>query len=185
MWLEQLRRDLRYSLRTLVKSPGFTAVIVLTLALGIGANAALFSVVSGVLVRPLPFRDPGQLVLIEAWRDFVGQARRANYSLIDTDTWRHASVFESIALVAAARWALSGDGVSEMVGVGIVTDGFFETLDGRVVLGRPLGPTDTESPRVVISRRLWQRQYGKFQRFSDAASASITDPILYRDWSGG
>ena len=159
VWLEQLTQDTRYACRGLIKTPSFTAAAVLTLALGIGANAALFSVVYGVLLRPLPFEDPERLVLIEAWQDFEGQARRTSYSPSDLDQWRQPNVFDSLALAATDSRPLAGDGFSEIVTVGIVTDGFFEALAGRMVLGRPLGPDDQTSPRAVISHELWQRRY--------------------------
>jgi putative ABC transport system permease protein len=161
--VEILFSELRHAMRSLRRSPGFTLVAVLTLALGIGANTALFSIVYGVLLRPLEYRDADRLVAITAEREYSGQSRLvpANFSLPDLAVWQaRARSFESMAMSRGANAALAGEGGIEVVDVAAVTSSFFSTIDGRFVLGRPLGPADDRSPVVVISRRLWQRRFG-------------------------
>ena len=163
LWLDAFVQDLRYAARSLWKSPGFATAAILTLALGIGANAAIFSVVYGVLIRPLPYHDAGRLVQFRTERDFVGRPRsvQTNFSLTDLDQWRQLSPsLESVALDAAWNGVLSDANGTEAVSVDIVSDAFFSTVGGRVALGRLLGAADDSSPVVVISHRLWQRRYG-------------------------
>src|SRR5882762_1798353 len=97
MWLDDLRRDMQYALRTLRRSPGFTAVVVLTIALGIGANTAIFSVVQAVLLRPLPYRDPDRLVMV--WE--ADQKKGANHIQVSAPNysdWREQNeAFEEMA----------------------------------------------------------------------------------------
>ena len=133
-----LLEDLRYALRQLRKSPAFTMVAVLTLALGIGANTAIFSVVNGVLLRPLPFKDPGRLVQI--WHvppaaSFPGMTRfsvsPANY--LDWQNQNH--VFENMAIYGYHGFTLSGSHPEQVI-TSAVSSGFFETLGVQPMLGR-------------------------------------------------
>src|ERR1700739_1173223 len=133
-----LLQDLNYALRQLRKSPAFTIVAALTLALGIGANTAIFSVVNGVLLRPLPFKDPGRLVQI--WhvppaKSFPGMTRfsvsPANY--LDWQNQNH--VFENMAIYGYHGFTLSGS-PPEQVNASAVSSGFFETLGVQPMLGR-------------------------------------------------
>jgi putative ABC transport system permease protein len=160
---DELRQDLRYAGRTLIRTPSVSIIMILTLALGIGANTALFSVVYGLLVRPLPYRDADRLVQFYTERDFSGRARPVptNFSLVNLEQWRQVPrSLESVALVASSRGAVSFDSGSEAVGVATVTGDFFSTLGGRTVVGRPLAATDDQSPLVVISEGLWRRRFG-------------------------
>jgi putative ABC transport system permease protein len=161
--MDAVRRDIRYALRTLGRSPAFTSVAVLTLALGIGATTAIFSVIYGVLLRPLPYGDADRLVRIDASRNFYGDpAANWNYSYIDLEDWQTRSrSFESIAFMRGAYFALSGDGRSEQVFGAAVSGDFFVTVPGTFVLGRPLMPGDDESSVAVISERLWNSRYAR------------------------
>lgn len=153
-------QDLRYAARGLTKNPAFTAVTVLTLALGIGANTAIFSVVHGVVLRPLPYHDPERLLVIQAERENAGTRQRADYSISDLAEWEQNSrSLESLALVASNVFALASADGSEMLNGATVSPAFFSTLSGRFVLGRPLGLDDDLSPVVVISERLWRRRF--------------------------
>src|SRR2546425_6177707 len=110
--------DLRYALRSLRQSPGFTLAAILTLALGIGANTAFFSLVYGVLFRPLDYRDPDRLVAIVAERQFAGRPRNepANFSLPNLEIWQaRTRSFESIAMSAG-----SSAGLTTRAGLGVV-----------------------------------------------------------------
>ncbi|HEY3236829.1 MAG TPA: ABC transporter permease, partial [Polyangiaceae bacterium] len=157
--------DFRYAFRRLLRNPGFTAVVVLTLALGIGATTAIFSLINVALIRALPFPDSDKLVAI--WADNPG--RRLGFpvappSNADVAEWRRRT--ESFARITAfsPRSADLADGSdSERVGAAGVTAGFFETLGVAPVLGRTLSP-DEEAPGgppvALISHRLWLRRFG-------------------------
>ena len=162
---ENMIEDIRYGLRVLRKSPGFTAVAVLTLALGIGANTAIFSVVNAVLFRPLPFRDPGRLMVV--WhtppqKSFPGVTKfvvsPANY--LD---WRDQNhVFEQMSAVGFGKFNLTGMGQPESVEGRAVSADFFSVLGVQPVLGREfLGEEDQpgHSNVVVISHEFWQTHF--------------------------
>ena len=108
--METLWQDLRYGFRTFAKSPGFAAVVVLTLALGIGANTAMFSVVHGVLLRPLPIRDPGRVVVLHDQFPQLNLPRTPVSVLQFRDYSAHANVFESTALLRHMNFNLTGAG---------------------------------------------------------------------------
>jgi putative ABC transport system permease protein len=162
VWLEQLLEDLRFGLRMLRKNPGFTAVAVLTLALGIGANTALFSVVNGVLLRPLPYRDPNSLVVIS----LLNNKTQEIFPLCDADflDWRAQNQsFAAVAAFSDNRFNITGPGVPEQVLGDVVTADFFSILGVTPVLGRTFLPDEDQQagPRlVVLSYGLWQNRYG-------------------------
>ena len=158
-----LLQDIRYALRILAKAPGFTLAAVLTLALGIGANVAMFSVVYGVLLKPLPYREPDRLVLIRAEVDYVGANRPVPVTVQSKDlvTWQRS--FDAVAAPAfydAGIVALSGDNGSEVLDSAVVSGGFFSTMGGPFAAGRPLGAADDAWPSAVISERLAERLFG-------------------------
>jgi predicted permease len=152
--------DCRYGLRQFRKNPGFTAVAVLTLALGIGANTAIFSVVNGVLLRPLPFRDPSRLVLI---------AEESSFSVISTSyenylDWRDQShSFESMEATRGGTITLTGAGEPERLNVRMATAGLFPMLGINALIGRTfLSEEDRPggTPVALLSYGLWQRRFG-------------------------
>lgn len=161
-----LFHDIRYALRQLRKSPGFTAIALLTLALGIGANTAIFSVVNGVLLRPLPFHDPAKLVRV--WhvppaKSFPGittfAVSAANY--LDWQNQNH--VFEQMAIYTYRGFTLTGSATPEQVDACAVSPEFFQTLSVQPMLGRVLLPEENQPARsnvVVLSHRLWQEHFG-------------------------
>src|SRR5436190_2443058 len=120
--------DLLYAWRMLRKTPGVSAVAIATLALGIGANTAIFSVINAVLIEPLPFRDPSRLVVL--WEEYSRRPGRANVvGPANYIRWRErATSFESMSAFTALRGNLTGAGAPEELAVHIVTTGFFETL---------------------------------------------------------
>ena len=158
-----LIQDLRYGLRTLAKNPGFTAVAVLTLALGIGANTAIFSVVDAVLLRPLPYPEPDRLFTVYQTlpRD---PAQNTGVSYPNYLDWTQQNrVFESIAAVRGNSLALSGQGEPTYIETGSVTANYFEVLRARPLLGRTLQPSDDAldaNPAVVMSETLWRARFG-------------------------
>jgi putative ABC transport system permease protein len=167
--MERFWKDLQYATRTLLKKPGFTLVVLLTLALGIGANTAIFSVVSAVILRPLPFREPEQLVNI--WEGRAGTVYRrgeeSRFIYVRPGTfhdWREQSQsFQSMASYSWRTMLLTGRDKAEMLWANHVTEGFFETLGTRAELGRTFSADDygPGAGRVVIlSHKLWRSRFG-------------------------
>src|SRR5918995_2923692 len=140
--METLLRDLKYGFRSLIKRPGFAAIAIITLALGIGANTAIFSVVNAVLLRPLPFADPNRLAMV--WEDatFAGFPRNtpapANY--VDWETQTQS--FADMAAIVEWTFNLTGDGDPERVSTYLVTANFFPLLGVPPALGRVFTPDD-------------------------------------------
>lgn len=161
-WFQQIGQDLRYAFRTSRKNPGFTAVVILTLAIGIGANTGIFSIAYGILLRPLPYEHADRLVLVEAEHDVRGarQPVRAFFALADLETFRARASFGSTAFYATDVGAFSTSAATERIDFATVSASFFSTVRGRMKLGRPLGPSDDLTPSIVISERLWQRVFG-------------------------
>ena len=160
--LETLIQDLKFGARTLLKSRGFALVAVLTLAVGIGANTAIFSVVEAVLLRALPYRDADRLVVL--WENNLRRNRPHNVvnpgNLLD---WREqASSFEGVAGFADQRFNLTGAGEPEEVAGQAATSNLFQVLGAQAALGRTLLPGDETAGQsvVVISHGLWQRSFG-------------------------
>ena len=155
-------RDVRYGLRLLVKSPGFSTVALLTLAIGIGATTAMFSVVNGVLLRPLPFKDPGRLVLIkERLPKLV--PRPVTIRAFDVDKYeRENTSFESVAGYLPTDFDLTGHGMPQKV-AGLRTGGsLFSLLGVEPLLGRGFTAKDDhpDSYLAVVSYRFWKQQLG-------------------------
>jgi putative ABC transport system permease protein len=158
-WLDALGQDVRYSWRRLVRSPGFTAVAVITLGLGIGANSAIFSVVNTVLLSPLPYAESDRLVGI-----FSVLTEPTVMSGPDfMDIRDQASVFEGLAAYDTETRTLTGAGDAERVPVGAVTPGFFEVLRVRPVLGRTFRPEEMEPGHervALLSHGFWLERFG-------------------------
>jgi predicted permease len=155
-------QDLRYVLRTLKQSPAFVTISVLTLALGIGANLAIFTVVNAVLLQPLPFRDPDRIVRI--FDDLGGAgAKDVGTSVPELEDLQRSGVFEQISVIYPASQALSGgDGVERIEFLG-TSPSYFELLGARPALGRIYTQSEWEPgclDGVVISDGLWKRQFG-------------------------
>jgi putative ABC transport system permease protein len=155
-----LMQDLRYVLRSLAKAPGFTAIVLLTLALGIGANTAIFTVLNAVLLRPLPFADSDRLVAI---RETFGQGFEGSVAGPNVVDWRTRShSFSGMLAFRASSRALVGDGEPEQVFTAMVSADFFRTLGVPPALGR--GFADGEDQGVgtvaVLSDGLWRSRYG-------------------------
>lgn len=161
--MDALLWDIRQAVRAAINAPGFALSAILTLALGIGVNVAMFSVVYGVLLRPLPYRDADQLVTARPEVNYTGTHRPTPIFVQwgEMKSWQRP--FDSLstaAFYATEVTALSGDNGAEVLDSAVVSDTFFSTLDGPFIAGRPLGPGDDASPAVVISDRLAQRLFG-------------------------
>lgn len=162
-------QDLRYALRTLKNSPAFTAVAVLTLALGIGANAAVFSVVNSVLIRPLAYRTGDRLVVVSHYYpkiDITAGVSAPAY-LYYRDSNR---VFENLAAFRFVDTTLTGNGEAERLRGLLVTPNFFDTFGSAPILGRSFTADDAVPGKdgvVVLSHGLWQRRFGGDRRVID------------------
>jgi predicted permease len=159
--MESLIQDLKYAARVLLKSPGFVLIAVLTLALGIGANTALFSVVNGVLLRPLPFPRADELVILSE--------KSANFDSFSIsypnflDWQRSNSSFASLAAYRGDDFSITGSGEAERVRVGMVSASFFQILGVNPARGRLFTSDDDRlgtAPVAIITAGLWQRKFG-------------------------
>jgi putative ABC transport system permease protein len=167
LWLQPQRledkmlQDLRFSLRMLLKNPGFSLLAILMLALGIGANTALFSVVNAVVLQPLPFGEPERLVWI--WGAFQ-QGDRASVSPPDFLDYRAQNrSFEEFAAMRFASFNLTGTSEPERLQGARVTPNFFRTLGVQPILGRDFLPEEEEAGRdvnVIVSEGVWRRHFG-------------------------
>src|ERR1043166_245959 len=164
-WIEHFGQDLGYAARALRKNPGFTAVAVLTLALGIGANTAIFSIVDAVLLRALPFPEPDRLVMIWESDRALEKSRVSDGNFVDWQ--KQNNVFEAIGFSPA--WGgsrefnvVSSDGTERVSGA-YVSSGFFSALGVRPAIGRAFLPDEDERDRsavAILSDRFWKRRFG-------------------------
>ena len=161
--METLIQDVRYGLRTLLKNRGFTVVAVLALALGIGANTAIFSVVNAAMIRPLPFKNSDQLVMV--WEHNRVRARPQNViSPANYLDWRDRNtVFEDMAIFYDSRFNLTDVDNPEEIPAQFVTTNFFNLLGVSPALGRAFEPEDEQPERqavVILTNGLWKRRFG-------------------------
>jgi predicted permease len=160
-WVEILLEDLRYGLRMAAKSPGFTAIAVLTLALGIGANTAIFSVVNGVLLNPLPYPQPNQIVTLA---DKTSAFAETSVSYPNFTDWlRLNHTFASLAAYRQTSFNLTGQGEAERVTAMQVSASFFSLLGVKPVAGRNFSAREDElngAPAVILSGGFWKTKFG-------------------------
>ena len=163
-WIRELMQDIRVALRGLRRAPGFTAVAVLTLALGIGANSAIFSVLRSVLLRPLPYPNPAEL--IQVWSDHRARGRPEPEWLTPPDfiDWRDGNrTFAGMAAYQGWGPDLTGSGEPEALGGISVSGNYFSVLGISPALGRLLTMADDDAgaePVVVLSDAVWRRRFG-------------------------
>jgi predicted permease len=162
-WIQDFVQDLHVGLRMLRKSPGFTAVAIITLALGIGANTAIFSIVNAVLLRPLPFPESDRLVRIAFNEPGLG-LRDVPFSVPELDDLRNrAGVFKDVSTIASASVNLTGADHPERLEFMVTHPNYFSMLGATPQIGRLFGPQDFAlgfAPVSVISDGLWRRSYG-------------------------
>ena len=161
--MDMFRRDLRFAARSLARSPAFTAIAVLTLALGIGANTAIFSVVNAVLLRPLAYREPGRLISIRSALDARAAQGLPSSAPEYRDYRREVPALQDIAAVWPININLTGHGEPERIQAAVVSTNYFSVLGVAPVLGRMFGAED-DGGRIgyvtLISYDLWQRRFG-------------------------
>ncbi|HKQ93605.1 MAG TPA: ABC transporter permease, partial [Blastocatellia bacterium] len=159
--LETLWQDLRYGMRMLGRNPGFAAVAAITLALGIGANTAIFSIVNAVLLRPLPYAEPERLVTL-AYNHAMSGFQGAHE--VDFLEWREqGKAFEKVAAYTHRTVDLSGSGEPERLNTALVSADLFSTLGVSPALGRVFTPDEDRAggaPVVILSHALWRRRFG-------------------------
>jgi putative ABC transport system permease protein len=175
-WLDDFWRDLRYALRTLRRNRGFAAVAMLSLALGIGANAAIFSLINAVMLRTLPVREPDRLVQISRWST-EGRPHPLSYRLFEYFR-DNVTTFSGALAQSAADQAIAINGEEEFVTAELVSGTYYSVLGIEPAAGRLLGPADDvlspPSPAAVISDGYWER------RFNHSPSA-IGQAVTIRD----
>src|SRR5437016_1601671 len=160
--MDSLFKDIRFGVRSLLKRPGFTAIAIITLALGIGANTAIFSVVNALLLRPLPFKEPARLA--QVWEAKIKRGQNTmDVSYPNFADWRDQNqVFEQIAAYTDRTFNLTGTAEPEQIQGEIVSPSLFPLLGIRPVLGRVLLPEEDYPNKVfsvVMSERLWRRRF--------------------------
>jgi putative ABC transport system permease protein len=157
MWTD-FRQDISYALRGLRRAPGFTAIAILTLALGIGANAAIFSLINAVLIRPLPFPDPDRIVFLWNTRggtstpEPIGPGRMMDFR-------SQATSFSAFAAISHMSFTMSGHGDPEQIPGSSVSSPFFDVLGMRPLLGDTFHDGHADPNAVVLSHRLWMRRF--------------------------
>jgi putative ABC transport system permease protein len=175
--MQTLWQDLRYGARMLSKNRGFTVIAVITLALGIGANTAIFSLVNAVLLRSLPYLDAERIVAIQELNPKGDLIQVTSPNFLD---WRaQNTVFEHLAAIRWRQSNLAGDGQAERVEGAITSANFFEVFGAQARAGRLFLPSDEQAghaPIVVISYGLWQRRFG-------AAASAVGEQLLIDDKS--
>src|SRR5262245_27916714 len=159
--MENLIRDLRYAVRILAKSPAFTVVAALLLALGIGANTAIFSLVDAFLLRMLPLKDPEQLVFVRAIRP--NGSRTGSFPYPTFEQFRDDNTsFAGMFAVDKSRISVTADSMPEVVRGDFVSGNYFDLLGVRALLGRTFNAEDDQigkTPALVISHGYWTRRF--------------------------
>lgn len=168
--LKNSLNDVRHAIRSMFRRPGFSIVVILTLSIGIGATTAVFSILEGVILRPLPFPEASRLVVPQTIED----GNTYNITINDYLTWREQEVFESVALFGTQRVDITGIGDPVRVMAGFHSHGYFETLQVTPVLGRTFSEEEHlpgGGTPALIGYRFWQRIYGGSQ---DAIGSDLT-----------
>ncbi len=160
--MDAIWQDIVYGFRTLLRRPGITAIALLTLALGVGANTAIFSVVNTVLLQPLAYKDPSRIVFLS---ENSKQIPDMSIAMANFDDWKSSNtVFEAMAPYQGGNVILTGSGDPERLRMRRITAGFFPTLGVQPILGRALTPEDDKvgaAPVVLISDGFWARKFAR------------------------
>src|ERR1044072_2510599 len=162
IFLDHLRQDIVYGLRGLTRNLGFTAVVIVTLGLGIGANTAIFSVVHGVLMRPLPYHAPERLVILSQAAPKIGDDSLGCSVPDFTDFRERTRTLSGLSEYHSMWFILLGRPEPERVQTGVVSDNFFDLLGVKPLLGRTFQPGEDKqgaAPVLVLSHSFWQRSF--------------------------
>src|SRR5438270_4776158 len=161
-----LGQDLRFGLRTLIKNPGFTIVAVIALALGIGANSAIFSAVNAILLRPLPYKSPDQLVVLWENATHLGFPKDTPSPANFLDWRKQSTVFEGMAAFAERSFNLTGVGEPERLDGRRVSANLFDVLGVKPIIGRTFAAQEDQpgTKVVLLNESLWKRRFGGDQR---------------------
>ncbi|MGE5814384.1 MAG: ABC transporter permease, partial [Acidobacteriota bacterium] len=162
-FLDNIARDVRFGLRTLLKSPGYSLLVVLIMALGIGANTAIFSVVNGVLLRPLPYAQGDRLVELHQHRPLSPDSSDMGFSAKEIADYRTASTLQDVVEYHHMWFILLGRSEPERVATGVVSASYFDVLGAKPIYGRTFRGDDDRpgAPAVLLlSYRYWQRSFG-------------------------
>ncbi len=157
----ELAQDMRYGVRSLVKARGFAAVAILTLALGIGANSAIFSFVDGVLLKPLPYASADRILYL--WEKPPGGGNNVVSAMNYLDWRAQSTVFETVVATTGGAMTLSGRGEPTLMRVGRVSSGYFDVYGIKPAVGRTFQPDEDQPGKhyvVVLSHAMWQTQFG-------------------------
>ena len=174
--MDTLAQDLRFAIRSLLRQPSFSLTAILTLSLGIGATTAIFTVVNGVILRPLPFDEPDRIVAVQNyWVD--GRLLSQNVSAPDFHDWKAQSTsFEAMGYYTGGEWSATVNGSAQYVMVFGITPGFFDTLRARAAVGRVFSEPELRQGTlsVVLTDAYWRQQFngdpaavGKTLKFAD------------------
>jgi predicted permease len=166
MWgatsMERLIQDLRYAIRVLLRSPGFSLVAILSLALGIGANTAIFSLMNAIMLKMLPLKDPARLFLIS--HSGSGNISESSNFPLYVNIRDHNAVFSDLCAVNLIQWRVESAGATEITLGQVVTGNYYSVLGVNAIVGRTLTPDDERvvkgSPVAVISHSFWRRRFG-------------------------
>jgi hypothetical protein len=173
--ISELVQDLRYGARSLVKARGFAAIAILTLALGIGANSAIFSFVDGVLLKPLPYRDPERI--LNLWEKPPGGGNNVVSAMNFLDWRAQSTVFETVVAATGGAMTLSGRGDPALLRVGRVSTGYFDIYGIKPALGRTFQPGEDEFGKhyvIVLSHASGRPSSAATRRSSARRSSSTT-----------
>src|SRR5262245_44983603 len=159
--IAELAQDIRYGIRTLLQSPGFTAVAIMTLALGIGANSAIFSFVDGAMLRPLPYPDADRIV--QVWEKPPRGLRNVVSAMNYLDWKSSSTVFDSLAATTGSQMTLSGGDEPVLIRTGRVSASYFDVYQVQPVIGRTFALDEDQPGKehvLVLSHRLWAGRFG-------------------------
>ena len=160
-WVENLLRDVRYGMAALARDPGFAAVTIGLLALGIGANTAMFSIVDAVLLKPLPFPEPERMVRL--WETPTATQHNNTTTLTFLDWKRQGDIFEALSVEESFRAAVAADGDPVRVPGKMVSADYFQVFGVKAAIGRTFAPGEDQpgaTPVVVLSHSFWQTRFG-------------------------